>query len=127
MTQHPSTAPRTPVPGTLPVLGTPTQGTPTAPPTPHFTEGSDVSDCGQWEVGPADHPIRRQAPVTLAKDMDVAPAPRRLPPVGAVLADHRPGLRRNDLTALHSALWVLALRGGTQTMTWRETCPDYRF
>ena len=35
------------------------------------------------------------------------------PPVGAPLHDHREGLRANDMTVLHSALWILAVRGGT--------------
>lgn len=41
------------------------------------------------------------------------PVAHRLPPVGAPLHDHREGIRANDMTVLHSALWILAVRGGT--------------
>jgi hypothetical protein len=66
--------------------------------------------------------------VSLLKPVGVEYAPEtatqaRLTPVGAPLYGHRYGLRMNDPVTLHSALWILALRGGTQIMTGRVVDP----
>ncbi len=57
-------------------------------------------------------------PLTLGKitDYDPTPAPTPRTPVRRPwypLVGHRRGLRANDLGTLASALWVLALEGGT--------------
>lgn len=144
-----------------------------------FSNGSDVSDCGQYEVGPGDQPVKIEEPVatewerdltdqakasrtlTVSKiqctwcsdlgvwkitdpwsteyactmhgtewwpdlfpepDTECMIEPERVSPVGVrteprrpwyPLVGHRSGLKANDLVTLASALFVLALEGGT--------------
>jgi hypothetical protein len=58
--------------------------------------------------------------ITLTKPSDSTPTPTEHAPTGTLprrpwypLVGHRRGLRSNDLVALASALWILALEGGT--------------
>ena len=72
--------------------------------------------------------ITRHQGVTLAKPTDrtlpaYENATKRNPLPRYPLMSHRKGLRKNDLTYLASAFWILALEGGTaQPVHDPDTC-----